>query len=86
MPGQPRFCETNRSFFNGKSVNLARNTWAPTAFDNFEKSDYFIRPFLRFVGTILRNWIGKITGQPRFCVKRVLFWFSSTFLKKGKVV
>ena len=39
MPGQPRFCETNRSFFNGKSVNLARNTWAPTTFDNFEKSD-----------------------------------------------
>ena len=33
------FCETNRSFFNGKSVNLARNTWAPTTFDNFEKSD-----------------------------------------------
>ena len=54
-------------------------------FENFEKSDYSIKPFLRFVGTILRNQIAEIPGQARLCVKRVLFFCSSlTFLKKGK--
>ena len=33
-----------------------------------------MKPFLRFVGTILRNQIAEIPGQPRFCVKRVLFF------------
>ena len=33
-----------------------------------------MKPFLIFVGTILRNQIAEIPGQPRFCVKRVLFF------------
>ena len=55
-------------------------------FENFEKSDYSIKPFLRFVGTILKNRIAKIPGQPCFCVKKVLFFlFPSTFPKeKGR--
>jgi hypothetical protein len=53
-------------------------------FENFEKSDYSIKPFLRFVGTILKNWIAKIPGQPRFCVKRVFFFVSFNFPEKGK--
>ena len=32
-----------------------------------------MKPFLRFVGTILINQIAEIPGQPRFCAKRVLF-------------
>ena len=43
-------------------------------FDNFEESDYFTRPYLVFFGTILRNLIAKIPGQPCFCVKKVLFF------------
>jgi len=53
-------------------------------FENFEKSDYSIKPFLRFVGTILKNRIAKIPGQPRFCVKRVFFFVSFNFPEKGK--
>ena len=41
-----------------------------------------MKPFLRFVGTILINQIAEIPGQPRFCVKRVLFLFSSKIDKK----
>ena len=33
-----------------------------------------MKPFLRFVGTILRNQIAEIPGQARLCVKRVLFF------------
>ena len=40
---------------------------------------------LRFVGTILRNQIAEIPGQPRFCVKRVLFFVFFDFPEeKGK--
>ena len=47
-----------------------------------------MKPFLRFVGTTLRNQIAEIPGQPRFCVKRVLFFlFSLIFMqKRGKDV
>ena len=45
-----------------------------SSFDNFEKSDSFIKPFLGFFGRILRNRIAKIPGQPCFCVKKVLFF------------
>ena len=44
-----------------------------------------MKPFLRFVGTTLRNQIAEIPGQPRFCVKRVLFFvFFDFHAKKGK--
>ena len=44
-----------------------------------------MKPFLRFVGTTLRNQIAEIPGQPRFCVKRVLFFVFFDFrAKKGK--
>ena len=43
-------------------------------FENSEKLDYLMKPFLRFVGTILINQIAEIPGQPRFCVKVVLFF------------
>ena len=45
-----------------------------------------MKPFLRFVGTTLRNQIAEIPGQPRFCVKRVLFFFVffDFHAKKGK--
>ena len=44
-----------------------------------------MKPFLRFVGTILRNQIAEIPGQPRFCVKRVLFFVFFDFPEeKGK--
>ena len=33
-----------------------------------------MKPFLRFVGTILRNQIAEMPGQARFCVKWVLFF------------
>ena len=32
-----------------------------------------MKPSLRFVGTVLRNQIAEIPGQPGFCAKRVLF-------------
>ena len=56
-----------------------------SSFDNFEKSDSFIKPFLGFFGRILRNRIAKIPGQPCFCVKKVLFFVSFDFPeRKGK--
>ena len=41
-----------------------------------------MRPFLRSVGAILRNRIAEIPGQPRFCVKRVLFLVFVDFPEK----
>ena len=43
-----------------------------------------MKPFLRFVGTIWRNQIAEIPGQPRFCVKRVLFFVFFDFPEERK--
>ena len=45
-------------------------------FDYFEKSDYFTKPFLPFFGTILRNLIAKMPGQPRFLCEKGPFFVS----------
>ena len=41
-----------------------------------------MKPFLIFVGTILRNQIAEIPGQPRFCVTLVLFFVFFDFPEK----
>ena len=43
-----------------------------------------MKPFLRFVGTILRKQIAEIPGEPRFCVKRVLFFVFFDFPEESE--